>query len=203
KSSPLAMALIAILFVAVGALAWLVLSQRWDGNGEAASAPGVRSIAQVEPAVTQPTTSPTNTPTPRPSPTATAVDSTAQRISDEVTQTITDYWSLRGATASCAVAWSMLSDSYARTEDRSTYLTDCARAHTRVTQFYDLDSASSSVIEMRGRCALTRFQLNYDDNLIDMTLALIESASSTGTWQIRLAYTDHSRAQIRANEVCY
>ena len=143
-------------------------------------------------------------PTPTPTPVTTTGEETAERISSEVVQAITNYWSLWGETAGCLSAWDMLTDSFKRNSSgltQASYLENCGRNQVTVTQVYDLDEASPSVIEQRGQCALVRVQLDFN-GLSDMTFGLLQSDPRAGAWQIQVARTDHAEARSVADAVC-
>lgn len=143
-------------------------------------------------------------PVDEPTPTPVDGDVAAQRISAEVVQAITNYWSLWGSTAGCLTAWGMLSDSFKRNTSaltQTSYLADCGKNQAEVAQVYDLDATSAGVVERRGYCVLVRVQLAYN-GLTDITFALMQSAPTPELWQIYVANRDHQQAQARADEVC-
>lgn len=85
-----------------------------------------------------------------------------QRISAEVVQAITNYWSLWGSTDGCLTAWGMLSDSFKRNTSgltQASYLADCGKNQAEVTAVLDLDTQSASVVERRGQCMVPRSAL--------------------------------------------
>ncbi|MBX3014386.1 MAG: caspase family protein [Caldilineaceae bacterium] len=138
-------------------------------------------------------------------PTTIDADETTERTSAEVVQALTHYWSLWGSTRGCLAAWGLLSDLFEHNpKDLSPeeYLTNCEKTQARVAQVYDLDLTTTSVIEMRGSCALVRVQLSYDGSLTNITFGLLQSQPNSGVWQIYSSHRDHQKAQARADEVC-
>jgi LysM repeat protein len=129
---------------------------------------------------------------------------TILRLSAEVVQAITNYWSLWGQPERCPMAWATLSDSFKRNTsglNQADYLDECATTTVPVTGIVDLNAQTDSVIEIRGRCALVRIRFTYA-GAQEMTFGLIQSDVAQDGWQIQVARPLHSEAQAKADAVC-
>lgn len=119
----------------------------------------------------------------------------------EVVQAITNYWSLWGQEQGCQAAWSILSDSFKRTQDYGKYISTCRQNNVQVTQIIDLNNSPDSVIQNVEQCALVRIQFSYGGTQ-EMTFALIKSGVTADMWQIYFVRPDHTAAQELARDVC-